>query len=271
MLALIASFLTMKNARIIRNYYDEYLNVCRSVSPGREFYDLHKLVHSNLMENNCGIPFGTCLIDYSARRYAYLSDHCNEIISYSKDEYMTGGLDYHARIFHPEDRVVFNELVFKDILEYWKTIPSKEISRYRFSFTHRYFRRDGSISQLLQQGTYLEPQSGGVPVLNMLIFSDIGDFKSDQNLVLTISFLVEGAGYVKIFSKSYTNNRNSILSSREAEVLRLSLKGLSSKMIADKLFISIQTVKNHKRNMMEKTSAKNIAELISLSLKNNWL
>jgi DNA-binding NarL/FixJ family response regulator len=46
---------------------------------------------------------------------------------------------------------------------------------------------------------------------------------------------------------------------------------MSSKMIADRLCISEQTVKNHKRNMMEKTSAKNIVELINFSLKNNWL
>ncbi len=36
----------------------------------------------------------------------------------------------------------------------------------------------------------------------------------------------------------------------------------SNKMIADKLFVSLYTVKNHKRNMMEKTGTRNFARLI---------
>ena len=117
----------------------------------------------------------------------------------------------------------------------------------------------------------MEPDPGGIPVLNLLTFTDIGDFKTDTSLVLTVSRLIDGQGYVKVFSKSYPQSVNTTLSKRELEILRLCIDGLTSKMIADKLFLSEQTVKNHKRNMMAKTSASNIAALISLSLMNNWI
>jgi DNA-binding NarL/FixJ family response regulator len=55
------------------------------------------------------------------------------------------------------------------------------------------------------------------------------------------------------------------------EIIRLCHEGLSSKMIAEKLNLSIHTVKNHKRNSMNKTLTHNITELIHLCIKNNWL
>jgi DNA-binding CsgD family transcriptional regulator len=42
-------------------------------------------------------------------------------------------------------------------------------------------------------------------------------------------------------------------------------------MIADKLNLSIHTVKNHKRNSMDKTMTHNIAELIHLCILNHWV
>ena len=107
--------------------------------------------------------------------------------------------------------------------------------------------------------------------MNLTTFSDVTDFKTDDNMVLSISRYVNGKGYVKIFSKTYPRLVKMVLSSRESEIIRLSLEGLTSKMIADKLFLSMHTVKNHKRNMMEKTSTRNISELIHLSIKKNWI
>lgn len=261
----------MKKETHLRNYYEEYLEVCSSITPSVGIPDFRKLVKKERPENNFNLPFGTCLIDYSTREYKYISDNCLDILSYTNVEYVRNGLSFHAsKVFHPEDKGVFDAQVFNDIMEYWKLIPPAEISGYRFSFNHRYIRKDGTVSQMLQQGSFLEPQAG-VPILQLLVFSDIGDYKSDTSIVLTISRSVKGLGYVKIFSKTYLPVKNTPLSSRESEVLRLSSDGLSSKMIAEKLFISIQTVKNHKHNMMEKTCVANIAELITLCLVNNWI
>lgn len=52
------------------------------------------------------------------------------------------------------------------------------------------------------------------------------------------------------------------LSEREREVLHLILKEFSNAEIAEKLFISPRTVDAHKRNLLEKTGAKNIAGLV---------
>lgn len=259
----------MKRESGIRNYYEEYLEVCHSFSPLNKLSGLHKILDEKIL-GAYYLPFGVCLLDYSSRKYAYMCEHSEEVVGHPRNRYIEDGVDFHNRIWAPEDWNVFDKQVFRDVRDYWKLIPQKEISQYRFSFNYRITRSDGRVIQCLQHSTYLEPQSG-VPVLNLATFSDISDFKTDDSIVLTISRLVDGVGYVNVFNKSYLPSTKAVLSAREVEVLRLSHEGLSSKIIADKLFISLQTVKNHKRNMMGKTSTRNISGLINLSLKNKWI
>lgn len=53
------------------------------------------------------------------------------------------------------------------------------------------------------------------------------------------------------------------LSIREIEVLGLIMQGLTNNEIAAKLFICYETVKSHRKNILEKTGAKNTASLIN--------
>ena len=58
------------------------------------------------------------------------------------------------------------------------------------------------------------------------------------------------------------------LTKRENEVLNLILAGKSNKMIAEELFISINTIKTHVKNIHSKFDVSSRAELISILLKN---
>jgi DNA-binding CsgD family transcriptional regulator len=55
------------------------------------------------------------------------------------------------------------------------------------------------------------------------------------------------------------------LTHREREILTHIADGLSTKQIASKLFISQNTVANHRKNMLLKMGAKNCFELLSRS------
>jgi DNA-binding NarL/FixJ family response regulator len=59
------------------------------------------------------------------------------------------------------------------------------------------------------------------------------------------------------------------LTGREIEVLGLILNESSNQEIAAKLFISIRTVDAHRRNLLNKTGAKNTAGLVKFAIANN--
>ena len=65
--------------------------------------------------------------------------------------------------------------------------------------------------------------------------------------------------------------KKDLLSEREQEVLKLIVKEHSNQEIADQLFISLRTVDAHKRNLLEKTGAKNIAGLVVYAINNNLI
>jgi DNA-binding NarL/FixJ family response regulator len=53
------------------------------------------------------------------------------------------------------------------------------------------------------------------------------------------------------------------LTTRENEILKLVAQGLTASKIAEILFLSRFTIENHKKNLLQKLQAKNIAELIN--------
>lgn len=61
------------------------------------------------------------------------------------------------------------------------------------------------------------------------------------------------------------------LTERELEVLSLVANGFTSNRIGQKLKISSETVKVHRRNMLKKVHAHNTFELIRLALKRRWI
>jgi two-component system response regulator FixJ len=57
------------------------------------------------------------------------------------------------------------------------------------------------------------------------------------------------------------------LTQREREVMDLVVTGLPNKMIAHRLAIAIRTVEIHRARVMEKTGARNLAELVRIALQ----
>lgn len=62
--------------------------------------------------------------------------------------------------------------------------------------------------------------------------------------------------------------RDTILSERELDVLRLVADGKTAKEIADSLFISPRTVENYKNNMLSKLGLHKTSDLIKYAIKN---
>lgn len=58
------------------------------------------------------------------------------------------------------------------------------------------------------------------------------------------------------------------LTPREREVLQLLAEGLTSKDIADRLSLSVRTVENHRRQIMERLGIKSVAALTKYAIRN---
>jgi len=62
-----------------------------------------------------------------------------------------------------------------------------------------------------------------------------------------------------------------VVTRREKEVLEHIAAGMTNNEIAQKMFISITTVETHRKNLLEKFSARNTAELVKLAFQMKFL
>jgi DNA-binding NarL/FixJ family response regulator len=99
-----------------------------------------------------------------------------------------------------------------------------------------------------------------------------------DDLETALKYVVDGQQYFsnelmpfftrQVLNKTTKEETDAQLTPRELEVLKLVYEGFSNKEIADKLFISVRTVTNHRASLNLKTGSKNTASLISYAIKN---
>ncbi|MBN2891184.1 MAG: response regulator transcription factor [Bacteroidales bacterium] len=97
-----------------------------------------------------------------------------------------------------------------------------------------------------------------------------------EELEEAIKTVLEGENY---YSKEFVNSMNINipkkkkvdvdLSKREIEILELICRGYSNVEMAKKLNLSQKTIDGHRTRLLEKTGAKNAANLVMFALKNN--
>ena len=68
---------------------------------------------------------------------------------------------------------------------------------------------------------------------------------------------------ISFFRKPKVKSENALLSSREKEVLQLVSKGLQYKEVAERLFLSTETVKKHMKNIYQKLHVQNKIEAVN--------
>lgn len=100
----------------------------------------------------------------------------------------------------------------------------------------------------------------------------------ESELILAIRSVTKGKKYFSAeisekminFMATQSISEN-ILSNKETEVLGLLAKGLTTKEIANQLFVSSRTIETHRANILKKLEVKNTAELIKKAAKMNLI
>ncbi|MGB8193517.1 MAG: response regulator transcription factor [Chitinophagaceae bacterium] len=94
---------------------------------------------------------------------------------------------------------------------------------------------------------------------------------TQKELMQAIQTVVKGGTYLSEEASRSLRKKNTegvpVLTSREKEVLDLIAEGMTNNEIAQKLFVSVTTVDTHRKNLLAKFNAKNIAALIKAAMQ----
>jgi DNA-binding NarL/FixJ family response regulator len=122
------------------------------------------------------------------------------------------------------------------------------------------------IAEAFQAGAtgYVVKESASERLLHALEYVSRGEYFLDSSVSQEVvkKLMESPAREAKITNAAYGT-----LTPREQEVMRLLAEGLSSKQVAEKLFISPKTVENHRSNIMSKLGLHSTVELIRYAAK----
>lgn len=198
-------------------------------------------------------------------------------------------MDIHAYLIddHPISELVLNAILDAhiNIQQFSSVSEIAELSRLTISATHFtlfVIETDHPDKQLLASIFTLKSRMSTVKILAFTrnetsLFKAPVILEKVDGIVLkkdsisqfenAITHLATNKPFVSLQVRSLLQKRNNKITDRENQILALILKGYSRRDIADQLKISEETVKSHRKNLMQKFSCKNTSELIQLALR----
>ncbi|HVG40426.1 MAG TPA: helix-turn-helix transcriptional regulator [Chitinophagaceae bacterium] len=215
------------------------------------------------------------IVDYRQSKYLSIDASSGYIYECCFERNIKEGAIFHPALWHKNDLKVFNEKIVPEAMRFLQNQPLGDYPYFSFSFNYRTTANDKKWLTMLQKTTYLTASNNEIPIAAISFILDISHYKEDSRMIYTIEKIDRDFNVLpnKPLFKAvyYPDEEINVLSKREVEVLKLIYEGLSSKKIADKLYISINTVNNHRKNMLGKTNAGNTSELLHYALINGLL
>jgi DNA-binding CsgD family transcriptional regulator len=118
----------------------------------------------------------------------------------------------------------------------------------------------------------IEVSDFGFPVRTLITCTNINHFKKDECLYYNI-VKKNSDGIYQVMLEGIANNINDDykLTAREIEIVNLIAQGNTNKQIANKLFISLNTVQTHRKSILRKTKCNGTAELTNFAFARGLL
>ncbi len=215
------------------------------------------------------------VIDYTNYKYLYIDPLFQKLLGYDKELLPDSGSNYFTRLWNSNDFKIFNEKIFPETFHFLKQHSVSDYPEFSFSFNYRVDAKDGVSHTLLQRATYFSDPEDGNPLAAAGSIVNITNYKTDSSIIHTVEKMnrnYSAVSSVPLFkSVYYPDKDDSVLTKRELEILAAIYEGMCSKQIADKFSVSINTVNNHRKNMLQKTNTNNASELIHYALNNRLL
>ena len=199
------------------------------------------------------------VFDLYKKEFASIRPKFREQVEVDLDEARVMGPAYYIARMHPDDAPVVLD-TYKRAFEFTFNLPLKERKDYKTVFNFR-LGYEGKYFHFIQQIVTLELTPKGKVWLGLSLSDMLPDNTKFDRVHRTLINLRNGKRY--LFEDEESGYSIQKLSTRELEVLGLISKGFASKEIAGKLFLSVNTVNNHRQKILEKINAANTNEAVS--------
>jgi DNA-binding CsgD family transcriptional regulator len=201
------------------------------------------------------------VFDLYRKEFVSIRSKYRDRVNVDLDEAQKYGPSYYIALMHPDDGPVVLD-TYKRVFDFSFKLPVEERKDYKTIFNFR-IGFQGRYFHFIQQLVTLELTPEGRIWLGLSLSDMLPETEKFEKVHRRVINLRNGRSY--LFNEDSTSGSWQKLSGRELEVLGLVSQGLISKEIAEKLFISVNTVNNHRQNILDKINASNTSEAVTFA------
>ena len=168
-------------------------------------------------------------------------------------------LKTHYAAIHPDDRdfVLETDYMFHN---FFSTLSPKEKFNYKLVYDFRTKTVDGRYLRFMHQCVVFEQDQEGNLWLTLVISYPLSEMKKNEKSSRYL-INIETKSF-HLFHENGYNTSGSVLTRREIEIVELLARGYDSVTIADKLYLSRNTINNHRQNILSKTKSDNTTQAV---------
>ncbi|MFI2812102.1 MULTISPECIES: LuxR C-terminal-related transcriptional regulator [Microbulbifer] len=226
---------------------------------GLERYDLDNLVSSVFSSG----PFYFYVVDFKTFHLDYVSPSITAIHGLQPETVTFQDI---LDCVHPDDMGFVSRAEQRAIEIVYERIPPEKRKLYKISYCFRFRTADGSYQLFNHQAIMLTEDENNRLSKSLNIHTNISHLSSESNHRLSVIGMLGEPSFLNIEIENEAPvpaASQPLFTDREMEVIRLLSQGMTSREIAARLYIAVDTVKNHRKNIMKKSACKNVGQLIT--------
>jgi len=241
----------------IEKEFENWIENTRSVRMNKTAGEFVRMAsHSlNMMSANKLAAF---VYDYSNSTYFFVNDYFTELMGRTREEILKLGIHVLQERVLSDDFLKCLSITQKVLIEFSKIKPS-ERENFHFKLFFRIRKNDGRIVWVMQSNRYMIWDES-LPPLDVGYLIELLD---NNHPFKVVGYFETPKKRIELHSDEQKGPLDA-LSKREVEVLQLLAQGLISDQIAEKLCITILTLKAHRRNIIKKLNVKTILQAVSV-------
>ena len=209
-----------------------------------------------------------CITNTQTLKFEYISKNMFSCIGIKKEELNAKGMEYLWSRMHPDDIELWL-VAMKELMRFTLSEISED-DRVKMSYTwnYRLKQANGNYVNIIQNTTPIKFDELKKPIIGLAHYTVIGSHLT-MDVCASAKFLNDKNEYETLYFNNFSQKLISKgLTNRQRDIIRLLVLNNSSKEIAEKLFISSNTVDTHRRNILKKLNISSTGELKGL-IKSN--
>jgi DNA-binding CsgD family transcriptional regulator len=251
-------------------FHNEFVNLWKEVNQktidtpiNLKYTELSKLMGQYASMNSQFIS----IFNTKSQKVLYMSDNYLNVMGYkcTEEEYKKWSVIYWMRDLPFSQSWFFMQmtLFFKNTVQpkLKAAADQKTLSWYMHNFMLK--PNGNQMRHISLSGHGLELMPDGSMLIMLLIIKDVGNLIKEKG-TWWAEFNINGSEKFFFHQNDKKFVKGSVLSEREREILLEIREKKETKQIAEELFISPHTVDKHRKNMLERTGAKDISTLIQI-------